>query len=339
MIIIDPGHGGSDPGGGSNNYWLEKDLNLKISKYQYQRFKELGIKVYLTRDSDITLNPTDRIARVKEIGYTGKNDLLISNHVNIDYGTLDGAEVIYSISKTDKLPKIISKNLALVGQNMSTNGIYTKTNASGEDYYYIIRQTRPYESIIIEYGFADSMQNDINLLLYKWEDLAEAIVKSVCEYYGYYYDRNNTIKYTVQKGDTLYKIAMNNNTTVQELMNINNLSSSTIYIGQELIIPTNVPSTNTITYIVKKGDSLFKIGSLFGVDVNTIKNANNLKNDTIYINQELIIPLNKKLKEYIVQKGDTLYKIALANNTTVNFIMAVNNKTSDIIYIGEELLI
>jgi len=37
-IIIDPGHGGKDTGGGSNEFWLEKDMNLKISLYQHQGF-------------------------------------------------------------------------------------------------------------------------------------------------------------------------------------------------------------------------------------------------------------------------------------------------------------
>ena len=78
MVIIDAGHGGSDPGGGSNSYWVEKDLNLKISLYQYNRLKSLGVPVALTRNSDITLNPDDRINKVKSLG--GAGDILISNH-------------------------------------------------------------------------------------------------------------------------------------------------------------------------------------------------------------------------------------------------------------------
>ena len=76
MIIIDPGHGGWDPGGGSNNYFKEKDLTLKISDYQNKRFNELGLPSTLTRTSDTTLTPSDRLTRIQNLGAT-KNDILI----------------------------------------------------------------------------------------------------------------------------------------------------------------------------------------------------------------------------------------------------------------------
>ncbi|SDJ76380.1 hypothetical protein [Sediminibacillus albus] len=45
ILIIDPGHGG----GGSNRYWTEKNLNLQISLYQYNRYQEIGVPVDITR--------------------------------------------------------------------------------------------------------------------------------------------------------------------------------------------------------------------------------------------------------------------------------------------------
>ena len=55
-IVIDPGHGGSDPGAVGNGM-KEKDYTLLISKYMYDRFKELGVPVKLKKDSDVTLSP------------------------------------------------------------------------------------------------------------------------------------------------------------------------------------------------------------------------------------------------------------------------------------------
>ncbi|CDE38890.1 plyM16 domain protein [Firmicutes bacterium CAG:321] len=80
-VIIDPGHGGTDSGATGNNL-LEKDYNLLISKYMYDRFKELGVPVAITRDSDTTLSPTDRVNTILNKFGNSSDVILISNHVN-----------------------------------------------------------------------------------------------------------------------------------------------------------------------------------------------------------------------------------------------------------------
>ena len=84
-IVIDPGHGGIDGGAVGNNQ-NEKDYTLKISKYMYDRFRELGIPVILTRDTDITLNPSDRVDRILDAYGDNKNVIVISNHLNAGGG-------------------------------------------------------------------------------------------------------------------------------------------------------------------------------------------------------------------------------------------------------------
>lgn len=80
-IVIDPGHGGTDPGASGNGI-IEKDLNLAISKYMYERFRELGIPVKLTRDDDVTLTPTERTNKILESFGNDPNVIVISNHIN-----------------------------------------------------------------------------------------------------------------------------------------------------------------------------------------------------------------------------------------------------------------
>ena len=77
QIIIDPGHGGFDPGGGSNNFFKEKDLNLLISKYQNSRFKELGINSNLVRDTDETL--TNSVNDIRKLRQSVKDALAHNN--------------------------------------------------------------------------------------------------------------------------------------------------------------------------------------------------------------------------------------------------------------------
>lgn len=86
-VVIDPGHGGSDPGAVTNNQY-EKDYALKISKYMYDRFKELGIPVTLTRDTDITLSPYDRTDRILDAYGNNSDVIVVSNHLNAGGGTV-----------------------------------------------------------------------------------------------------------------------------------------------------------------------------------------------------------------------------------------------------------
>lgn len=80
-IVIDTGHGGSD-NGASGNGIIEKDLTLDISKYMYNRLRELGIPVAITRDSDVTLTPTERVENILGKFGNSKDVIVVSNHIN-----------------------------------------------------------------------------------------------------------------------------------------------------------------------------------------------------------------------------------------------------------------
>ena len=95
---------------------------------------------------------------------------------------------------------------------------------------------------------------------------------------------------TVAKGDSLWKLADKYNTTIAAIKKENNLTSDTIYIGQTLKIGENTTtSTSTKKYTVKSGDSLWKIANSYGTTVANLKSWNNLKSDTIYVGQVLIV--------------------------------------------------
>ena len=152
-VIIDPGHGGVDSGARGSDL-LEKEYNLLISRYMYDRFRELGVPVYITRDSDTTLEPTDRIKKIMSFYGNDPNVVLVSNHLNAGGGT--GAEVIYALRNNSKLANSILNNIGNTGQ--STRRVYQRRLPSDptKDYYYILRNTGNIEPLIVEYGFIDN---------------------------------------------------------------------------------------------------------------------------------------------------------------------------------------
>ncbi|QXM06335.1 N-acetylmuramoyl-L-alanine amidase family protein [Crassaminicella indica] len=186
LIIIDPGHGGRDPGGGSNEYWLEKDMVLKISKYQYERLKALGIPVQLTRNDDVYLSSSQRakIVRDSEAKYC------ISNHINAGGG--EGAETIHSIYSDAKLATKILDQIRQAGQKTRRVFYRTLSNSPHLDYYFMHRETGNVETVIVEYGFADQKE-DTDRLLNHWKDYAEAVIKAICEHIGHNYQKSFNI--------------------------------------------------------------------------------------------------------------------------------------------------
>ncbi len=150
--------------------------------------------------------------------------------------------------------------------------------------------------------------------------------------------------YIVQKGDSLYSIARDYNTTVDELRRLNNLTSDLLTIGQRLLLPnssnTSSPQSEEGTYIVQRGDSLYSIAQKLGTTVDKLKKENNLTSNLLSVGQVLRIPTQQTNNiTYTVQKGDSLYSIARDYNTTVDAIKNLNNLTSNLLSIGQILQI
>lgn len=337
-VIIDPGHGGTDAGATGNNL-LEKDYNLLISKYMYNRFKQLGVPVAITRDSDTTLSPTDRVNTILNKFGNSSDVILISNHVNSGGG--EGAEVIYALRNKDTLARRILENIGAAGQE--TRKYYQRRLPSdtSKDYYFIHRNTGNLEPLIVEYGFIDNTK-DVEFLKENYKELAEAVISAVANYIGVPYtppEGITTNTYVVQKGDSLYSIANKLGTTVSELKKENNLTTNTLQIGEVLRIPTKeIYEGEENVYIVQKGDTLYSVAMANNTTVDELKRINNLTSNILSTGQLLKIP-SALLPEttYIVKKGDSLYSIANKYNTTVDELKRINNLTSNILSIGQVL--
>ena len=339
-VVIDAGHGGEDPGTIANGI-TEKDYTLKISEYIHNRLDEMGIPNELSRDSDVTLDSDSRPSKIQSFYGNGEDVLVVSNHINAGGG--DGAEVIYALRNSDTFSSKIAKELETAGQNVRKYYQRRLPSNPAKDYYYIMRDTPNNETVIVEYGFADSSGDDVNQIKNNWEDLAEAVTKAIVEYAGGTYQAPaDSNYYTVKSGDSLWSISKKFGLTVDELKQANNLTSNLLSIGQNLFIPEKETDVTTGEYIVKSGDTLYAIAQKYGTTVDNLKSINNLTTDSLSIGQILKVPTEDEQTDtntYIVKSGDTLYAIANKHNTTVDKIKSLNNLTSNTLSIGQVLKI
>lgn len=257
----------------------------------------------------------------------------------------DGAEVIYSLRNNDAFASRISRELENAGQNVRKYYQRRLPSNPAKDYYYIMRDTPNNETVIVEYGFADSTGDDVNQIKNNWEDLAEAVTKAIVEYAGgTYVAPSGSNYYTVKTGDSLWSISKKFGVTVDDLKNANNLKGNLLNVGQNLIIPGLNEKPSGGEYIVKKGDSLYSISKKFNTTVDNLKSINNLTTDALAIGQIIKLPgssseIPEKSNEYTVQRGDTLYSISKKFNVSVDKLKDINNLSSNTLRVGQVLKI
>ena len=334
-------HGGEDPGASGNGI-IEKEYTLKISEYIYKRLKELGLDVKMTRTTDETISPTERVNRVLNAFGNSSDVIVVSNHINAGGG--DGAEVIYALRNKDTLSNLILDELSKEGQNIRKAYQRRLPSNTAKDYYFMQRNTGNTEAITVEYGFLDSKGDDVNQLKNNWQNYAEAVVRAILEYLNLtYIPVEGQNYYTVKSGDSLWSIAKKFNVSVTDLKDSNGLVSSLLSIGQVLKIPVQEQEEESKNvYVVKKGDSLYKIAKEYDTTTNELIKLNNLSNTNLSIGQILKIPTVKSEEPeylYTVKSGDSLYKIAREYNTTVDELMKLNNLSSISLSIGQTLKI
>ncbi|MCX8074118.1 MAG: N-acetylmuramoyl-L-alanine amidase [Clostridia bacterium] len=192
-VCVDAGHGGHDSGAIYGSL-VEKNINLTVAKEVARLLKLNGIDVILTREQDLYLDLNQRSV----ISNVSACDLFVSIHHNAGGG--DRGEVIHSVKsgKSKELAYAIAEEFKAIGQ--SPVNIYSKANSVGGDYFAVIRNTKA-PSVITEFCFLDSKDNQIIDSLEEQLKEAKAIAKGIC--------RVLSIKYndSISKTDSQTQVA------------------------------------------------------------------------------------------------------------------------------------
>ena len=148
--------------------------------------------------------------------------------------------------------------------------------------------------------------------------------------------------YTIKSGDTLYKLAITYNTTVEAITRLNpGINPNNLQIGQQICIPGGgtgpgpAPSCprGTFRYTIKSGDTIYKLSIKYKTTVEAILRVNpGIDPMNLQIGQMICIPEATPVPpkcpmgtfEYTIRAGDTIYNLARKYNTTVEAILRVN---------------
>lgn len=190
----------------------------------------------------------------------------------------------------------------------------------------------------------------------------------------------STIIHTVQRGDTVSRLAILYGSTTQAIIDANNLNQNAlIFVGQGLIIPVRIPAPATSTpsptplvpvatptpipdtggpivnpgiYVVQPGDTLSRIASRFSTTVSTLAQLNGILNpNLIRVGQQLVIPgigdpvqppppPPPAVTTYVVRPGDTLFRISARFGVPMQQLVTINNiRNPNLIYVGQVLTI
>ena len=220
-FAIDPGHGGSDTGA-ANGVIQEKDLNLKISKYEKCRYESMGYRVYMVRYDDSygemlgnnSMDPLDR--RGLTMGYYGAvSKVTYSNHHNASGSSYSsGFEILVQnhITSEELTPEINIYNkymkfydlsndrIRMYSRDYDSNMIFSKENGevyNYQNYYSLLRI--PYElfnvkNVIYEPIYM-SNPNDFNWYYggNNWITVSELKIKEYVSYIGGTYKSDNSM--------------------------------------------------------------------------------------------------------------------------------------------------
>ena len=373
IIVIDPGHGGEDPGAVGKRGTYEKNIVLVIGREIKKAVNKIpGYRAVLTRDGDYYVSFNKRLQVAKDLGAS----LFISVHADAARNRNARGSSVYCLSNgaaSSEAAKLLANNENLSdiiggvpngeGKNeydqiilnmFQTNTInlsktYASTLINQLDRVNSLKhkevQEAPFRvlklpdipAVLIETAYISNMQEERLLKTDGFQKkLALAVASSVTEYLS------GTASISPANDASKYD---------------DNIDSASDKEDERI---ADVREIRTTSYKIRRGDTLFSVARCFNTKTATLLKLNKMKkNETLIAGRKILVPANlaekppehhlrnhssqgkqngvmKTSRIYIVKKGDTLFSIAKNNSTTVEELRKINNmRSSDSLLYGQ----
>lgn len=152
--------------------------------------------------------------------------------------------------------------------------------------------------------------------------------------------KGELLTYKIKEGDTLSAIALDYQTTVEDIKKINSGELNILHIGEDIKLPEYAKKREPIDYniyhTVVKGDTISGIAFTYDISETLLNELNGLENDKIRIGQKIkLIPTESRT--HLIKKGDTLWSIAKKYNVSVDQLIQYNHLNSTVAQVGKVL--
>lgn len=173
LIVIDPGHGGEDPGKVGVNDALEKDINLKIAEKLRDLLEEESIQIVMTREDDfVPESKNEDLKKRVELINEVNPDIVVCIHQNsFTDPSVAGPQVFYHGSSeiSKRIAQTLQEELWLIDEE-------NQRQIKGNESYYMLSQTEV-PTVIVECGFLSNLEDAEKLVT---DDYQEQIAQAIC---------------------------------------------------------------------------------------------------------------------------------------------------------------
>jgi N-acetylmuramoyl-L-alanine amidase len=358
IIVIDPGHGGEDPGAVGKRRTYEKNVVLSIGREIKKAINKMpGYRAVLTRDGDYYVSFRQRLQKAKDLGAS----LFISVHADAARNRSAKGSSVYCLSTgaaSNEAAKLLAKN-----ENLSDIlGGVPESEGNNESSQIIMNmfQTNTINLSKIYAGILMKHLDTVSCLKYKsaqeapfrvlkLPDIPAVLIETA-------YISNPQEESFLKQGSFQKKLALSITSSIEEYL------SGTATAPQSEDVSKKDDEISTTYYKIKCGDTLFLIAGHFNTKVAVLLKLNNLKlEDPLFAGRKILVPVNKAGNEvttsmaiseqndksnirkkssriYTVKRGDTLFLLAKYNSTTIQELLKINNmKITDPLLYGQKI--